>query len=104
MRRSRKAYQSLRSASVGVRRIARARDFADDGMSSRIGASRVFYARYSRMQRLTLTPTLSRKRERGRAVRFINAEKLSAAFKIPSPACGRRWPEGPDEGKPRPHP
>jgi hypothetical protein len=35
------------------------------------------------MTRRALTPTLSRERERGR---------------IPSPAGGRRWPEGPDEG------
>jgi hypothetical protein len=35
------------------------------------------------MTRRALTPTLSRERERGR---------------YPSPARGRRWPEGPDEG------
>ena len=36
------------------------------------------------VESLTLTPALARKRERGR---------------YPSPACGRRWPEGPDEGQ-----
>ncbi len=40
------------------------------------------------MRRLALTPALSRLRERGR---------------IPSPACGRRWREAPDEGLPAAH-
>ena len=51
--------------------------------------------------RRTLTPTLSRKREQG-APRALPALKyFSRRRKSPSPACGRRWPEGPDEGSPR---
>ncbi len=102
IRRSRNVYQSLRSASVGLRRIARARFFADKGISSRIDGPHVRVLCQS--SRLPLTPTLSRKRERGRAEAVIRALARIGARNTPSPACGRRWREGPDEGKPRPHP
>src|SRR6202012_5688233 len=46
--------------------------------------------------------TLSRKRERGRAAAFIDADLLlKKRGRYPSPACGRRWREAPDEGKAR---
>ncbi len=46
---------------------------------------------------LALTPALSRiaRRETG-----VIRRPLRERGRVPSPACGRRWPEGPDEGSP----
>jgi len=100
MRRSRNAYQSLRSASVGLRRIVRARAFADDGMLSRIYAPAYFDPAIVNCQWRTLTPTLSRKRERGRAASFIGVAEFCGTAGNPSSHLREKAAKRPDEGEP----
>jgi hypothetical protein len=47
---------------------------------------------YLQPSRHPLTPTLSRRRERGRAAEWHLRRGISDDAASPSPACGRRWP------------